>query len=489
MPVNNDASKKCTLLIHGAAELVTAAVGAGGPKRGDQLRDIGIVKDGAVAVGPDGRIIAVGSSEEVRSRVAVDEDTVIIDAAGKTVLPGFVDPHTHIVHGGAREFELGMRLAGRTYIDILNEGGGILNTVKQTQGASVEELTAQAAARLRRMVAMGTTTVESKSGYGLTTEAELRQLQVNARLARSQPVRIVSTFMGAHAIPVQYKDDPDRFVDIVVEEMIPAVAAWNARDEVQSVAAGAARGAGTRSGSGFGNGIGSGSGNGPGGGSDNSPGSGAPVPPALWGLRAEFNDIFCEKGVFTPEQSRRVLEAGRAAGMEPKIHAEEIVNYGGAALAAELGAVSADHLVYASEDDIEKMAAAGVVAVLLPATTLFLMGDQYAPARAMIDAGVPVALATDCNPGSSPTESMALVIALACLQLRMLPAEAVAAATINAAYAVGKGADIGSLEPGKLGDIVVLDAPSHQWIAYKPGVNLVERVIVGGRVVVDRSTS
>lgn len=436
-------TRQAALLLEGAAELVTVAGGSGGPKLGRDMQDIGVVQDGAVAAGADGRILAVGTTESVRTDVVVDEETVVVDVSGKTVLPGFVDAHTHVVHGGAREFELGMRLAGRTYIDILNEGGGILNTVQQTRDASVDELVAQAGVRLRRMLETGTTTVESKSGYGLTTHGELTQLEANARLAQTQPVRIVSTFMGAHAFPIEYKDDTERFVELVVDEMIPAVAEWNARPEA---------------------------------GSD-----------GLWGLVAEFNDVFCEQGVFTVDQSRRILAAGRQAGMEPKIHAEEIVNFGGAGLAAELGAVSADHLVYASERDIGRMAEAGVVAVLLPATTLFLMGDKYAPARAMIDAGVPVALATDCNPGSSPIESMQLVIALACLQLRMLPAEAIAAATMNAAHAIGRGGEIGSLERGKRADIVVLDAPSHEWIAYKPGTNLVERVIVGGDVVVDRT--
>lgn len=418
----------CDLLIHSSSELVTVAGGTQRPKRGPELADIGVIENGAVAVA-GGRIVAVGGTDEVRRRAAVGRDTVVIDASGKTVLPGFVDPHTHVVHAGSREFELGMRLAGRSYMDILAAGGGILHTVKATRAASLDELAAQTRRRLDVMLAHGTTTVESKTGYGLNTETELKQLAVNRRLAAEHPIRIVSTFMGAHAVPPEYRDDPDAFVQLVIDEMIPAAA----------------------------------------------------------GAGAEFCDVFCERGVFTVEQSRRILEAGLAAGMRPKIHADEIVPFGGAELAAEVGAVSADHLVHASSEGIRRMAEAGVVAVLLPATTLFLMGEKFAPAREMIEAGVPVALATDCNPGSSPTESMQYVIALACTALGMTPAEAVAAATINAAHAVGRAHETGSLEVGKLADIIVLDAPNHQFIPYKPGINLVERVIIGGEIVLERS--
>lgn len=421
--------RRAELLIERAAELVTVAGASQRPKLGDELADIGIVRDGAVAVA-DGRIIAVGDTETVGRRVAVDADTTVIDAAGKTVMPGFVDPHTHLVHAGAREFELGMRIAGRSYMDILQAGGGILHTVRATRAASLDELVDSAGRRLDVMLAHGTTTAEAKSGYGLTTEAELRQLEAARALADTHPVRIVHTFMGAHAVPPEFRDKPETFVDVVTNEMIPAVQEAGA---------------------------------------------------------AEFCDVFCEQGVFTVEQSRRILEAGLAAGLRPKVHADEIVPFGGAELAAEVGAISADHLVHASDEGIGRMAEAGVVAVLLPATTLFLMGRWYARARSVIEAGVAVALATDCNPGSSPTESMQLVIALACLCLKMQPAEAIAAATINAAHAIGRAHEVGSLEVGKRADIIILDAPNHEYIPYKPGVNLVERVIVGGQVVVERS--
>lgn len=424
-----EAKPRADVLIERASELVTVAGASQRPKLGAELLDVGIVSDGAVAVA-DGRIVAVGDTAAVRAKVVVDEGTTIIDATGKTVLPGFVDAHTHLVHAGSREFELGMRIAGRSYIDILIEGGGILHTVRATGAADLDELVASARRRLDLMLVHGTTTVEAKSGYGLTTDVELRQLAAVQRLAQEHPVRLVSTFMGAHAIPPRFRDNADVFVDVVIQEMIPAV-----------------REAGT----------------------------------------AEFCDVFCEQGVFTVSQSRRILIAGLEAGMRPKVHADELVSFGGAELAAEVGAISADHLVHASGEGIRRMAEAGVVAVLLPATTLFLMGKEYAPARAMIDAGVAVALATDCNPGSSPTESMQLVIALACLCLEMQPSEAIAAATINAAHAIGRAHDVGSLEVGKRADIIVLDAPNHAYIPYKPGVNLVERVIVGGHIAVERS--
>jgi len=427
-PVEETRQPTADLLIHSAAELVTVAGASHAPKRGRELGDIGIIRDGAVAIAR-GRIVAVGTTDEVRAAVHIGPETHVIDASGKTVMPGFVDPHTHLVHMGSREFELGMRLSGRTYLEILQQGGGILNTVAATRRATLAQLVEGARRRLDVMLAHGTTTVEAKSGYGLTTESELRMLRAVQQLAQEHPVRLVSTFMGAHAVPAEDRDDPERFVQRVIDEMIPAVAAE--------------------------------------------------------GL-AEFCDVFCEEGVFTVDQSRRILEAGKAAGLRPKVHADEIVSFGGAELAAEVGAISADHLVHASQEGIRRMAQTGVVAVLLPATSLFLMSQKFAPARAMIEAGVPVALATDCNPGSSPTESMQLVIALACLCLRMTPAEAIAAATINAAHAIGRAAEVGSLEVGKRADIIVLGAPNHQFIPYKLGINLVEQVIIDGRVVLVR---
>ena len=416
------------LVVLHAAELATLAGATQKPKRGAALRDIGIIPDGAVAsVG--GRVAAVGPTEQVLRQVRVTSATTVIDASGKTVLPGFVDPHTHCVYAGSREDEWVLRLEGRSYTEILASGGGILSTVAATRQATEQELTASALRRLRILLAHGVTTAEVKSGYGLSTADELKMLRVVQTLAVLQPVRLVPTFLGAHAVPAEFRSDPDGYVERVVAEMLPAV--------------------------------------------------------AREGL-ARFCDVFCDAGAFSVAQARRVLEAGRAWGLRPKIHADEIAALGGAELAAELGAVSADHLVQVSEEGIRRLAERGVVAVLLPATTLFLMGARYAPARRLIEAGVPVALGTDANPGTSPTEAMGLVLSLACLQLRMSPAEAIAAATINAAHAIGVADAVGSLEPGKQADLVVFDAPNHRYIPYRFGVNLVETVVVGGRVVLQR---
>ncbi len=416
------------LLVEHAEELVTAAGASQRPKVGDQLRDLGVIRDGAVAAA-GGRIVAVGATAEVRSRVRLADDAVVLDASGKTVLPGFVDPHTHLVYAGSREAEFVLRLMGRSYREILAAGGGILTTVDATRRASCEQLVDSAARRLDTMLAHGVTTVEVKSGYGLTTRDEIKILEAIRQLGRRRPVRLVATFLGAHALAPEYRDDPEAYVELVIREMIPEVASRRL---------------------------------------------------------AEFCDVFCEEGVFSVEQSRRILEAARQAGLRPKLHADEIAPLGGAELAAEVGAVSADHLVHVSERGIRRLAEAGVVAVLLPVTTLFLMGERYAPARSLIDAGVAVALATDSNPGTSPTESMALAISLACLKLRLLPSEAIAAATINAAHAVGRAHEVGSLEVGKRADLVVVAAPNHWLIPYKVGVNLVETVIVDGRVVLRR---
>jgi imidazolonepropionase len=351
----------------------------------------------------------------------------VIDAGGRLVMPGMVDPHTHLVFAGSREYELEMRLNGATYLEILRAGGGILATTRKTRAATEEELAWETKKRLNRFLLHGVTTVEAKSGYGLTVEDELKMLRVAKRLNEEHPVDIVSTFMGAHAVPPEYKENPDAYVDLVIEEMIPRVARENL---------------------------------------------------------AEFCDVFCEEGVFTVEQSERILEAGKRHGLRPKLHADEIEPMGGAELAARVGAVSADHLLKVSDEGIRRMAEAGVVAVLLPGTAFFLMAE-YARARHMIDQGVPVALATDRNPGSSPTESLPLIMNLACLQMKMTPAEVISAATINAAHAVSRARQVGSLEPGKQADILILDAPNYPYLQYHFGVNLVDTVIKKGKVVVE----
>ncbi|HMM22894.1 MAG TPA: imidazolonepropionase [Selenomonadales bacterium] len=414
------------LLIENARQVVTSRGGAN-PLIKDDLGRIEIIENGAVAVG-GGRILAVGTTAEVRAKVTVTPATRRMDAAGQIALPGLVDAHTHLVFAGSRENELDLKLKGVPYLEILAQGGGILSTVRATRAADREELVGIGRKYARQMLAQGTTTAEVKSGYGLTVADELKQLEAVRDLASQSALDLVPTFMGAHAFPPEYKNDPEKFVDLLVTEMIPAV--------------------------------------------------------ARQGL-AEYCDVFCEKGVFSVEQSRRILQAGLAAGLKPKIHAEEIECLGGAELASELGAASADHLLMISDAGIRKMADAGVVAVLLPATTFYLREDHYAPARKMIEAGVPVALASDFNPGSCPNNNLQFVMTVACLYLRMTPAEVINAVTINAAHAVGRADRVGSLEEGKQADIVLFDAPSYQYLPYRLGSNLVTTVIKQGKVVVE----
>lgn len=412
------------LLIRDAAEVVTCAGATDRPKAGAALADLGVIRDGFVAVRGN-HIEAVGAMADLPPGL---QARTVLDARGKAVLPGFVDPHTHIVYGGDRTAEFKLRIAGATYVQIAGAGGGILSTVRATRAATEADLVASARRRLERMLLTGTTTVEIKSGYALDTRGELKMLNAIGLLAAESPQDIVATFMGAHEFPPEYRDSRDEYVRLVVEEMLPAV--------------------------------------------------------ARQGI-ARFNDVFCEEGVFTVAQARRILEAGQELGLAARLHADELVpGFGGAELAAAVGARTADHLLFVSDAGIRQMAERGTMAVLLPGTPFFLMMQQYAPARRLIEAGVPVALATDCNPGSCPIESMAVIIGLACLQLRLSPAEAVAAATINAAHAIGLADKLGSLEPGKQADLLVLSEPSHEAIPYRFGANLVETVIKAGRTVV-----
>jgi imidazolonepropionase len=419
------------LLLRHAKQLVTLQGSSESPLTKEAMNQLHIIENGSVWI-EEGQIKMVDQDEVVIShyRERLDE-AEIIDATGKLVTPGLVDPHTHLVFAGSREHEFEQRLQGASYMEIMQAGGGIHSTTRSTQNADEDQLYNESIKRMERFLLHGVTTVEAKSGYGLTLEHELKQLRVARRLHEQHPVDLVSTFMGAHAVPAAYKEDPDQFVRIVVEEMIPAVA--------QS------------------------------------------------GL-AEFNDVFCEKGVFTPEQSERILEAGKKHGLIPKIHADEIEPYQGAELAAKVGAISADHLLRASDQGIQQMAEKGVVAVLLPGTAFFLMA-QSANARKMIDAGVPVALSTDRNPGSSPTESLPLIMNLGCLHMKMTPAEVLVATTINAAHAVNRGKQIGSIEVGKQADLVLWDAPNYVYLQYNFGVNLVHTVIKHGEVVVEGGVS
>jgi imidazolonepropionase len=415
------------LIIHSAAELATCTAGPQGARRGAEQGDAGIITDGAVAVRGD-RIVAVGTTDRLLHEHR-GEHTRLVDATGRTVTPGLVDAHTHLLWAGWRDAEYEMRLKGATYLEIMEAGGGIMSTVDATRLASGDDLKALARPRLARMLAHGTTTVEVKSGYGLSVEDELKSLRAIRELTREMDEagtgpRIAATFLGAHAVPREYGADPDAYVELVVSQMLPAVAAE--------------------------------------------------------GL-AEWCDAFCDVGAFTAEQTRRILSAAVELGMGTRLHANEFARVGAVQVAAEFGASSADHLLVMEPEDIAALREAGTVAVLLPGTPLGLGLREYAPARALIEAGVPVALATDCNPGTCPSENLALVISLACSQMKMTPAEALVAATVNSAHALDRGDRLGSLEPGKLADIVVWEAPNHRHLAYHFGVNLAAEVYVGGR--------
>ncbi|MCR4424758.1 MAG: imidazolonepropionase [Firmicutes bacterium] len=414
------------LLIH-AAELATCAPEGvpPGPRRGTDLGRVGIIPDGAIACA-HGRIVDIGPTREVLSREPRGCPE-IIDASGKTVLPGFVDAHTHLVFAGTRHEEHIMRIQGAKYLDILSAGGGIISTVEATRKASFEDLQATATKRLDTVLLHGTTTLEAKSGYGLDLTSELKQLEVLRAASCKHPVEVVSTLLAAHAVPPEFEGDVEGYLDFIIREVLPAVASRRL---------------------------------------------------------AEFCDVFCEEGVFSTQQAERLLLAAQRLGLRSKLHADEINPIGGAELAASLGAVSADHLAAASRTGMDRLAEAGVVAVLLPATMFTLMSDRYADARGMIDRGVAVALATDFNPGTSPVPSMQFVLTLACLEMKMTPAEAVSAATVNAAWAIGRGDRAGSLSPGRPADFIVVDVPALDALPFQIGVNCVTDVVKGGRVVV-----
>ncbi|MCJ7666935.1 MAG: imidazolonepropionase [Anaerolineae bacterium] len=411
---------KVDLLIRNARQLLTI-VSPDGPKIGSAMSDLGLIEDGALAI-KDGRIALVGKSSEVRAQAEARKE---VDASGRVVMPGFVDPHTHFVFAGSRVDEFEMRLRGATYLEIMAAGGGIMSTVRATRQAGIEELLAQSRQRLDRMLSYGTTTAEVKTGYGLNVAQELKMVKAIKSLDESHPVDLVATFLGAHATPQEYKGRSEEYMDMVVEEMLPEAAKEGAC----------------------------------------------------------FCDVFCDEGAFTLAQSRRLLEAAKALGMGLKIHADEFKTLGGAALAAELGATSADHLICTPEEELRLLATAGTVAVLLPGTPFGLGEEHYAPARRMIELGLPVSLGTDLNPGTCFCESMQFVIALAARKMGTTSAEAVVASTLNAAYALGRGAEIGSLEVGKKADILILDTSDYRDLAYRFGGNLVARVFKGGQPV------
>jgi len=413
------------MLIHSAAQLLTLA---GGPQRGHDLGKLGALENGAVLV-RDEKIIAIGPSGELRAAYP-NEPT--LDASDCVVMPGFVDPHTHLIWGGDRAAEFELRLEGTHYLDILASGGGILSTVQCTRTASIEALIAQTRPRLLRMFAHGTTTAEAKTGYGLQTATELRLLKALLALDDEGPVDIAVTFMGAHAIAPEYKGNPQGYTNLIIETMLPIIQQW-----WQTHA------------------------------------PGLPLP---------FVDAFCERKAFDLAQSRQILTKAAGLGFPLKIHADEFDNLGGASLAVELGAASADHLVKTSDADIAALGKSDTVAVALPCTPFGLAEHEYTPAKRIIAAGGILAIATDCNPGTAWCESVQFAIALACRYMGLTPAQAIAAATINAAHAIRRADTIGSIEPGKQADLLVLSVPDYRHLGYRFGTNLVKQVIKRGQV-------
>jgi imidazolonepropionase len=413
------------LVVAGCRELVTCAGPL--PKRGRALREIGAIENGWVA-SAKGVIVFAGTEEEFQARVAPEPDAVTIDGREFTALPGFVDAHTHLPFAGDRTREFGLRIQGWTYQQLAERGMGIQTTVKATRAASLDDLVALTLRRLDRMLLSGTTTVEAKSGYGLNLEDEIKQLEALRDAAALHPAEIVPTFMGAHDVAPEYKDRRGEYVQLLADTVIPEV--------------------------------------------------------RRRGL-AEFFDIFCEPGAFTLEETRTLAATAKAAGFKVKVHADEFVTLGGAELAAELGAASAEHLIAVSDEGVARLAASDTAAILLPGVSFFLMMDKKAPARRLIDGGAVVALASDFNPGSSHIHAMPFILQLGVFTLGLTVEEAIAACTANAAYAVGRHAALGSLEEGKQMDLILCDVPDHVSLAYDAGRNPVRTVIKRGKIVVE----
>ena len=421
---------RADLIIHSASQLLTLA---GGPQRGTKLGNLGIIEDGSIAVA-DGVILAVGSTDEIQRRFSAQRR---IDAGGAVVLPGFVDPHTHLVFAGDRAAEFEIRIAGASYMEIMNAGGGIISTVEKTRAASIESLVTQARSRLKHMLAYGTTTAEAKTGYGLEIETELKMLQAILLLNEEGPIELAPTFLGAHALPPEYADAGEEGYEAytveIVEQMLPAVKRWW-EDETSE----------------------------------------DPLP---------FVDVFCETGAFNLDQSRRILSCAKKIGFPLKIHADEFDGLGGTGLAVELGAASADHMVRTPPEDIAAIGQSDTVAVALPCTPFGLAEREYTPAKSIIEAGGILALATDLNPGTAWCESMQMAISLACRYMKITPAQAIAASTINAAAAIRRAEILGSIEAGKQADIVLLSVTDYRHLGYRFGTNLVSMVIKNGELV------
>lgn len=415
------------MLIHSAAQVLTLR---GGPQRGNELGNLGMIENGAVLIQND-KIIATGPSSSLMANYPQETR---LDATGCIVLPGFVDPHTHVIWSGDRAAEFEMKMSGMKYMEILAAGGGILSTVRKTREASLEALMLETRPRLDSMFASGTTTAEAKTGYGLETGTELRMLQAILALDASGPIELVPTLLGAHAVPPEYKGDPQAYTDLVCQEMLPFVHQWWLNQ------------------------------------------------PSTVKQSLPFVDVFCETGAFDLVQSRQILTTAKKLGFPLKLHVDEFDSLGGALLAVEMGAASADHLVKTPAGDIQALAASDTVAVSLPCTPFGLAETEYTPAREIIAAGGLLALATDCNPGTAWNESMQFVISLACRMMKLTPAQAIAAATINAAHAIRIAGKVGSIETGKQADMLILAVPDYRQLGYRFGTNLVRQVIKKGEV-------
>jgi imidazolonepropionase len=427
------------LIIHSARQVLTLAGAA--PRRGATQGDLAIIRDGAVAIRGES-IFAVGDTLDILA--LADTHTRKIDARGKIVLPGFVDAHTHVVFAGDRANEFEMRLRGASYLDIQRAGGGIMSTDRATRAAALDDLVGQARPRLDAMLAYGTTTAEVKTGYGLDTASELKMLAAIDALDREHAIDLVPTFLGAHVVPEEFKGREDEYVRLVIEEMLPTVARGRETADTN-------------------------------------------IPSSVFRPPSIFCDVFCDDGAFTLEQTRRILTRAKELGFRLRVHADEFANLGAAALAAEVGAASADHLMMTRREEMRAMANANVVAVLLPGTTFGLGKSEFADGRAFVEENVAVALGSDINPGTCWCESMPFILALACRYEKLTPAEAIVAATINAASSLGIADHVGSLAPGKLADVLIADVPDYAHLAYRFGANPIETVIKRGQVKLEKS--
>lgn len=421
---------KADLIIHNAGQLVTCASG-GKPKRGAEMRDVGIIENSAVAL-VDGKFIGVGGDDEILSEYSSDN---IIDADGRVVCPGIVDPHTHIVFAGDRLKEFELKIRGADYLEILANGGGIISTVRHTREASFEELVEQSRKRLDKMLACGTTTCEIKTGYGLDTETELKMLRVIEELDKTHSIDIVPTFLAAHAVPPEFKGNTDGYVDLICEEMLPQAWAWYSESHFAA------------NGSSF------------------------------------FADVFCERNAFDLDQARRVLETAKDVGFGIKAHVDQFTNLGGSAFGIENNATSIDHLDAISDGEIVKLSASDTIGMVIPTENFNAGKTQFAPARKLIDSGCAVALSTDYNPGSAPCPSQPMAMAIACRYQKLLPSEALNAATLNGAFAIGLGETHGSIEVGKTADLVIFDCEDYRQIANEFGGSLVDSVVKDGKIV------